>query len=199
MKLQMSISKILSFTLLCLPFSGFCQIYLDNASFEGEPEDATVPVGWHACAPDTTPDILPGPWGVFEESSEGETYVGLITRSNGTYESIGQRLKATIKREECYQFKLDLARSITYTGYSHPLKLRIWAGATKCRKDQLLLETDFVEHTDWQSYPVQFFAQNTINYLILEAYFSDGDTAVMGNILIDNISPLKKCDRAFLD
>lgn len=50
------------------------QIFLINPSFEGdEPQDATVPAGWHACKEGTTPDILSaGVWGVFTEPSEGK-------------------------------------------------------------------------------------------------------------------------------
>ena len=76
---------------ILLPIALSSQIYLTNASFEGEPQDATVPTGWFACELGTTPDILPGFWGVYSESSEGETYLGLITREDGTFESIGQR------------------------------------------------------------------------------------------------------------
>ncbi len=174
------------------------QIYLDNGSFEGRPQDATVPVGWHPCEPETTPDILPGPWGVFEESSEGETFVGLITRIDGTFESIGQRLKKPIKPKECFEFSLDLARSLTYNNYNNPIKLRIWGGRTKCIRDQLLLETEFIDHNDWKTYFVQFFAKKTINYVIIEAHYREGSFAHRGNILIDNISPIKECDRASL-
>ena len=183
----------------CLLTTGLSgQIYLDNSSFEGTPQDATVPVGWHACAPGTTPDILPGPWGVFEEASEGETFLGLITRHDGTFESIGQRLKTTIKANECYQFALDLARSSTYTGYTGALKIRIWGGATKCQLEQMLVETPFIEHSDWQTYPVQFFARRSINYLVIEAFYDELGSPHRGNILIDNVTPLKRCDRAAL-
>ena len=43
------------------------------------------------CEDFTTPDILPGFWGEYNEANHGETYVGMITRANGTYESIGKR------------------------------------------------------------------------------------------------------------
>ncbi len=172
------------------------QIFLDNASFEGEPADATTPVGWHRCEPLTTPDILPGIWGVYAEPSDGETYVGLITRENGSFESIGQRLKNPIKADDCYQFQLDLAHSNTYSGFREPIKLRVWGGSIKCQRNQLLLETDFIEHTDWKTYPILFFAEKTINYLIFEAFYKEDPTPRKGNILIDNISFLKKCDRA---
>ena len=174
------------------------QLYLDNASFEGEPQDATTPVGWHPCAEHSTPDILPGPWGVFEEASDGDTFVGLINRADGSYESIGQRLPKTVKKGECYEFSLDLARSITYSDYNKPLKLRIWAGTYKCNADQLILDTDPIEHNEWKAYPVQFYAKQDLNYIILEAFHQKGSRYYQGNILIDRIRPLRKCARADL-
>ena len=39
-------------------------IWLENASFEDEPQDATMPQGWRGWKKGTTPDILPGSWGV---------------------------------------------------------------------------------------------------------------------------------------
>jgi len=189
--------------LLLLTTVGFSQkantsIRIDNASFEGEPEDATVPVGWFPCAVGTTPDILPGPWGVYQEASEGDTYMGLITREDGSWESVGQRLAQPIQPKDCYSFSLDLAHSNTYADYTQNLKLRIWGGTTRCAKEQLLGETDFVTHRDWEQYDFMFVAKQQINYIIFEAFYKDSRFSHRGNILIDNASPLKSCDRAFL-
>lgn len=172
------------------------QIYLSNASFEGEYQDATVPVSWHTCARGSTPDILPNVWGVYTEASEGDSFVGLITRDDGTFESIGQRLSSSLKKETCYAFSLDLAFSKTYSGFNEPIKLRVWGGKTKCGNRQLLLETDFVDHTDWKKYKVSFFTKQKIRYLIFEAYYMDEPTPRRGNILLDNVSVIKKCDKA---
>ena len=169
---------------------------LTNASFEGEPQDAIVPVGWFPCAPLTTPDILPGYWGVYTEASEGETFMGLITRNNGTWESIGQRLSLPLKTSECYAFSLDLAHSKTYAGYNKPIKLRIWGGRKQCGKDQILAETDLIDHSDWESYNFKFTPKRRINYIIIEAFYQDGFFSREGNILIDNISTFKICPRA---
>ncbi len=188
--------KLIIFGIFLLNQFVNAQIYLDNGSFEGEPQDATVPVGWHKCAKETTPDILPGFWGVNLEASEGDTFMGLITRENGTVESIGQRLKLPLKFKECYTVSMDLAYSNTYAGYNQPLKLRIWGGKRKGGKDQLIAETDFINHTDWESYSFQFIVKKSINYFILEAHYSDEPFSVRGNILIDNISPLSVCIRA---
>ena len=50
--------KLLLISLIALANNAFSQIYLENASFEGSPQDATVPIGWHPCEAGTTPDIL---------------------------------------------------------------------------------------------------------------------------------------------
>lgn len=192
---------ILLLTLFCLTsslsLSG--QFFLDNASFEGKPADATIPVGWLPCELGTTPDILPGFWGVFQEASDGDTFVGLITRGDGTWESIGQRLKKTLQPKDCYSFNIDLAHSITYAGYNNPIRLRIWGGTSRCAKDQLLYETDFIKNTEWETHEVQFYIKRPINYILIEAYYQEGRFSHQGNILIDNITQVKACPRAFLD
>ena len=158
------------------------QTNLINPSFEGEPQDATVPVAWHACALGTTPDILPGVWGVYTEPSDGDTFVGLITRDDGSWESIGQRLTSPLKSGDCYTFSIDLAHSKTYSGYNEPIKLRVWGGNTKCDKNQLLLETDFVDHSNWKTYHLKFSTREEIRYLIFEAYYKEGPFSRRGNI-----------------
>ncbi len=171
------------------------QIYLDNASFEGNPQDATVPVGWFPCELGTTPDVMPGPWGVYQEASEGDTYMGLITREDGTWESVGQRLKSPIKAKDCYYFTLDLSHADTYASYNETIKVRIWGSASKCGKDQLLFESKLITHTDWQTYKVQFTAKKDINYILIEAFYKEESFSRRGNVLIDNISAFKKCVR----
>lgn len=186
-------------TSLFFQYLSFAQIPIENASFEGRANDATMPTGWHDCKDGTTPDILPGPWGVIREAYDGDTYLGLITRENGTWESIEQRLRSPMKAGECYAFNLWLAYSKKYAGYNLPLKLRIWGGIAKCGRDQLLAETKFVKHTDWRNYNFDFFPKKDINYIIIEAHFADGVyISYKGNILMDNLSDIKRCDRAQL-
>jgi len=173
------------------------QVELDNPSFEGEPEDATMPSGWWQCKPGTTPDILPGSWGVYNEPSEGETFMGLITRPDKTWESIGQRLSKPFDKGSCYSTSVDLAHSKTYTGYNQPIKLRIWAGKNRCGRDQLLWESKVITHSQWETYNFFFTAKGTYNYIIFEAYFpNDKVVPYKGNILIDNVEEFVVCERA---
>jgi len=190
--------KILFFIMILGIISNIsAQVHLNNNSFEGPPQDATVPMGWHACAPGSTPDILPGEWGVYTESSSGDTYMGLITRADGSWESVGQRLSEPLTTGECFNFSMDLAHSKTYAGYNKPVKLRIWGGVENCGMNQLLGETEFIKHTDWKRYHFKFVTDAEINYIILEAYYMDGIYFhYNGNILIDNCAAITFCRRA---
>lgn len=173
-------------------------IPVTNGSFEGENSTAaTMPQGWIPCRAGTTPDILPGSWGVYTIPSHGQSYVGLITRDDGSFEAIGQRLTTPLAQGECYSFTLDLAHSKTYSGYNLPIRLRIWAGTKACAKDQLLWESDLIYNQKWQTHEVRFTAKNTYRYIIIEAYFAPGVfVKYRGNVLVDHISDILRCDRA---
>jgi hypothetical protein len=176
--------------------TGVAQITVINPSFEDEPADATTPQGWLPCEEMTTPDIFPGFWGVYNEPSHGETYVGIITRENGTFESFGQRLSGTLKAKTCYFSEIDLAHSIIYSGYNKPIKLRIYLGKNKCSKDQLIFESPLVNHMNWKTFKFDFFPEEDYDFIIFEAHFTDGPFSHKGNILIDNFRPILKCGNA---
>ena len=144
----------------------------------------------------TTPDILPGYWGVYTQPSDGNTYLGLITRGNGTWESIGQRLSGPLKKGSCYAWSLDLAHSDTYSGHNGPVKLRVWVSKVKCQKDQLIFESPVIEHTDWETYKVKFTANEDFQYILLEAFHSEEEFSYKGNILIDRLRAIQGCDRS---
>ncbi|MBV6653776.1 MAG: hypothetical protein KI786_08480 [Mameliella sp.] len=183
---------------LCSP--SFAQpIFLNNASFEDGAQDATVPSGWFGCEMGSTPDILPGQWGVYQPAEDGDTYLGLITREDGTWESIGQRLVKPLKKENCYKLSLFLSHSNNYETYNGELRLRIYGGGTKCQKAQVLYESPVISQTQWEEYEIAFFAKQDIHYLTFEAYHVQQGRAFRGNILIDGISSIEQCTRAMLE
>ena len=167
----------------------------DNGSFEDTPADATMPSGWWLVTRGTTPDILPGYWGVYDDASDGETFIGMITRQDGTFESIGQRLSATLKAETCYSTSVDLAQSTGYVGYNTPIKLRIFLGSSRKSKDQLIYESEKIDNNEWQTHPIEFSPDSNYRYFIIEVYTDEGPTTA-GNILIDNLTPITACSRA---
>lgn len=172
------------------------QCAISNASFEGEPSDATMPSGWYSESYGTTPDILPGFWGVYTEASEGDTYIGLITRSDGSFESVGQRLEKTLMKNNCYAFTLDLAYSDNYSGFNKPLHLRIWISDTKGKRQYLVYKSEKITDLNWKTHLVKFKPEQDCNYMILEAFINEKPTNYKGNILIDNISFVSNCNRA---
>lgn len=188
--------KTLKFPLLALLVIisisvGISQTNLNNPGFEDEPSDATTPMGWQNCERGTTPDIFPGVYGNYKEASEGETYVGLITRGDGSFESIGQRFSQKLKKSICYSFQIDLSRIDDYVGYNEALKLRIWIGNRKCAKDQMVYESDFIEVEDWKTHQIKFTVEKTAKYIILEAYHPTAGTR--GHVLLDNMSKVVSC------
>lgn len=172
------------------------QITVINPSFEDSPSDATMPQGWHACADRTTPDIMPGYWGVYNEPSDGDTYVGIITRENSTYESFGQRLSQPLEKGQCYRFSIDLAHSDVYAGYNRPLQLQIFMGKEKCDTDQLVFTSEVVKSTEWATHYIEFKAAKDYQYIILKAFFKEGKFSYKGNILLDNMTSIVLCGRA---
>ncbi len=196
------LARMLTRWIFTLIFSAFAALMISaqaiefgNGSFEGEPRDATVPQGWMPCMVGTTPDILPGYWGVYTDPSDGDTYVGLITRENNTWESISQRLQGRLKKGVCYSFSLDLAHSDTYSGYTGPLRLRIYTSKLKCKKDQLIFESPLIEHLDWKTYKVKFTPDDDHQYIHIEAYHDQKPVHYKGNILIDRMRAIVPCDR----
>ena len=199
--------QIIWFTYIVLFFNSFFlpqkgdtpTIRLDNPSFEGTPQDGTTPAGWLSCGENSTPDILPGFWGVYTAASDGNTYVGLTAREDGTWEAMAQKLRKPMQANECYSFSMDLARSSQYVGFNIPIKLRIWGGTDLCQKQQLLAESPLIKHTKWNTYNFELSPKVNYNYIIFEAQYASGIYfTYKGNILLDNCSVLKRCPRASL-
>ncbi len=172
------------------------KVPIENASFEGQPGMEVTPSGWFGCEKGTTPDILPGPWQVRTRAAKGATYLGLISREDGTRESVGQKLKIPLRGGNCFVIKMDVARSSSYVTYNRPIKLRIWGGGVACEKKQLLAESKIIRNTTWTTFEFEFDVKEDIRFIILEAWYDEGGQFRRGNILIDNIRPITKCIRA---
>ena len=188
--------KVFSISLLLLLSQlSFGQPIVANPSLEDQPADATMPSGWFSASRNTTPDILPGFWGVYLDAEDGDSYVGLITRPDGSFESIAQRLSNPIESNSCYIMSLYLAHSDNYTGYNQPLKLRVYIANEKNKREQLVYESPLIESEDWEYYQFHIKPEAEAKYLILEAYNASGKRSSKGNILIDGLSQLTICNR----
>lgn len=184
-------------------------IFLENPSFEDAPRAGMAPSGWTDCGfpGETAPDVQPfGGFGVTQLAYDKNTYLGLVTRDNKTWESVVQKLSKPLRKGQCYKFSIYLANSERYvsatkrdpsllTNFEKGVVLRIFAGNSAKDKTELLVTSEIIEHTEWKQYKFEFTPKNAdYYYFFLEAYYK---TPTMfhynGNLLLDKASEIASC------
>ncbi len=200
--------QIVSFSIFYVLFSIYSIgqtniIELKNPSFEQTARAGKTPYNWMDCGftGETPPDIQPGHFGVSVPSFDGETYLGLVTRDNDTWERISQQLSAPLLGEQCYQFSLYINRSKVYlsasqinnslVNYIEPIVLRIWGGNQDCAKIEKLAESKPNTSSDWEQHTFIFRPKKNHTHLLLEAFYQSPVLySYNGHILLDNASPI---------
>ena len=190
------------------------EIKLTNPSFEDFARPGQQPRGWYDCGDinfplETPPDIHPidpatgkSNFGVTQQAYDGDTYLGMVHRETGTYESVAQKLKSKLLIGNIYSFTISLSTSDIYISairgenspveidFTTPVYLRIWGGVGYCDTRELLAQSPIIENTDWRDFT--FFLEpksEDITYIILEVA---SDELVNGNLLIDNASSIQR-------
>jgi outer membrane protein OmpA-like peptidoglycan-associated protein len=193
-------------------------VHLRNPSFEDLPRNSEPPRGWTDCGfpGETAPDVQPDPEFLFEvrkPAYDQNTYLGMVTRDNDTWESVGQQLTTPLVGGQCYEFRIHLARSEIYMSrsrrtkardnYVDPIKLRIHGGYSICDKGNIIGESALVYNFEWQEFRIKLRPEQDFTHIILEAFYN---TPILipynGNILLDNVQPLVPIDcekNIFLD
>lgn len=188
-------------------------VFLKNPSFEGSPGAGTLdnqflPSGWFNCghANESPPDVHPmfegGPFGVRLNSKDGKTYLGMVVRSNGTWEQAGQKLNSSLRAGVAYGFSIHLSRSRNYTSpdrktlklenYNEPVVLRIWGGKSRCDQHELLAVSAPVANASWKAYKFVLKPTEDCSHIVLEAFYQNQTTQPYnGNILLDHASAFK--------
>lgn len=200
------------------------EIALYNPSFEDIPRHSLPPRGWIDCGfpGETPPDVQPsGAWEVYRPAYHGNTYLGMVTRENDTWESVGQRLTSPLLKGKCYNFSMYMCMSSEYwsqvvpdsiknvelsdeerntlpqKNFDRPIQLRIWGGTGYCTKHQLLAVSEPVANTYWEKYEFRFEPEIDVTHIVLEAYYNTPTLfAYNGNLLMDHSSTitLTACD-----
>ncbi|HFA50537.1 MAG TPA: hypothetical protein ENJ95_16105 [Bacteroidetes bacterium] len=185
-------------------------VFLTNPSFEGTAQYAAVPGGWKNCAfnNEAPPDIHPVKntnVGMSVIPHHGETFLGLLSKSNSTVESIGQRLKKPLRAGVCYSFSTVLCKSEKYyvldsktkkaVRYDGALVLRIWGGASPCGHKSLLAVSPPIKNTDWERFDFQFRPDADLDWISFDVYYTEGAaSAYRGNLMMDDASPFIPID-----
>jgi len=120
-------------------------IQFHNPSFEGIPKPGTRYIaGWTDCSSiefegESPVDLQPGFFKVDLDPFHGSTYLGMVTKAYGVYESACQEMKSILIADSLYQFSIYLTKSSTFVSpvpaedpsYLPPIK-----PVYKSRKDQ---------------------------------------------------------------
>lgn len=191
------------------------EIFLKNPSFEGFPKLSHTPSDWFDCGfpGESQVDIHPVPASEFQVNKvavDGQSYLGMVTRENETWEAIGQRLSQPLIGGKTYSFSINLAQSATYISaistpglstisqkinFSTPIKLKIWGGHGYCKKEELLAESPLIINTDWQDFSFTFQPKADFSYIVFEAFYKNPTLLPYnGNILLDNASSILEID-----
>lgn len=199
-------------------------VALKNASFEGVIKKGVQYLDlddWYDCGPlkflgQTPPDIHPDQFwsndatgqGIDKPPSEGMSYLGMVVRKNGTYESVGQQLDDWLKAEQCYLFSVDLMRSLNYwsnvngqpigapkRNFSDPIVLRIWGSNSLCYNNpnygapELLAESAPIRTTNWETSIFRIQPNKDYKFITLEAFYvTPVEDTYLGHLLLDNAS-----------
>lgn len=183
---------------------------MSNPSFEDFARASQPPINWYNCGfpGESPPDVQPDPtFNVTKVAADGETYLGMVVRDNDTWESVSQKMSRPLEKGKCYEFSIQLSRSLTYmsvsrisdqqANYATPAKLRIYGGFGHCDKQYMLGETKLIINTNWKEYNFKFEPMGNYTYIVLEAFY-DTPTLVPynGNILLDKASTINlvPCD-----
>ena len=179
-----------------------------NPSFEGsDARTGQVPLDWYNegfpnASPTDTHSKESRFFGVNTAPFSGDTYLGMVTRSNKTWEAIGQKMTKPLLKDSSYLFSVHLARSESHRSYDQsirqqadfttPVRLRIWA-RNEQKKAFLLGQTPLIEHTAWRVYEIGFVPVEDYEEIVLEAYYEvSSEAAYNGNILVDGCALVKK-------
>lgn len=201
-----------------LPLEGQQTVKLQNPSFEDMPRKGVPGMpsikSWHDCGlskfpSESPPDIHPvltNAWDVALEPYDGNTYLGMVTRANDTYESLSQALGTPIEAGVCYSFSAYLVRSDQYKSatsrtqqlgtnelenFVRPAVFLIWGGNYFCDKAELLGESPPVSNDDWMRYKFLFQPQRTHKYITIEAFYKTPILeAYNGHVLVDGLSDI---------
>lgn len=193
--------SLFALLLFCTNINAQQYIKLDNSIVDGEPKAGKLPYGWLSrgtkgySPPDTQPNAT---FGVSKQAKVGNTYIGMVTRADNSFEAITQRLKSPLKAGERYKFSCYLARSDSYLSarlqnphvrvqYNQAIKLRILGANTLSGDYKVLDETPAIDHEEWEEYTFDLKPKKDYNYIILQAFWVT-PYAYRGNVLIDDCS-----------
>ncbi len=192
--MRKSTKYIIACLSLLVSIQGISQNFIKNGSFEGPDGIEVIPPDWEAgCGIMNTPDTQPGWWNVENTPQDGNSYLDLLYKEDGTTESVYQKLENPLPQGSCFLIEIYLAQAcqdslsnLYHFGLNNPGDLIIRGSSDYgCANGQILAKFEQVNNCDWQVYYAVFQAEFEINYIYLE-FDKGASTSDDGSVLIDN-------------
>jgi hypothetical protein len=147
--------------------------------------------------------IQPGYFNCTTKAKDGDTYVSLVCRPNGTHGGIGQFLSQLLKKDSIYEFSIHLAKSADFSSgimpggnevsFGSPVAFLV-VGFNNKQESEILGAINQVDHTDWRSYDFRICPKKIdCEQLVFFAQFTNDKKKYKfypGNILIDKMSDI---------
>lgn len=139
-------------------------------------------------------------WNVTTRPYHGESFLGLVTRPNRSYEGVSQQLEIPLHAGKRYLMKVYLCHDIGYTSplqkpgareavatrFDTPVVLRI-GGSNSTGVGEILSQSDPIDHPEWREYIFDLSPTETFRFIYIEAYFANDQEPVAGNVLVDHM------------
>ncbi|CAD5274482.1 MULTISPECIES: gliding motility-associated C-terminal domain-containing protein [unclassified Imperialibacter] len=184
--------------------TGWAQL-VNNKSFEGANRPNRPPAFWYPCSSESTPDTQPFSYGVTLPADDGNTYIGIVTRSLPVEpfevrEDMETRLNLPMIAGFPYVISVSLAHADsmgyddnnTFIWVNRPIKLTVYGGTESCLTEELLWESPLIDNTEWIHFEEVIRPEmDNLRYLVFVAT-PEGNRTTNGNILIDNFNLIEE-------
>ena len=143
-------------------------------------------------------------WEVRADPSDGNTFIGMVTREDGSTESISQKLLNPLQMDSCYMFTIDVMVTEKYKShvstraflqnFTNPVSLKIFLANTSCEKETLIYTSRPITSKDWETLEITFTADDDFEYIIFAVDHLLSKEPKNGHVLLDNIDHFRKVD-----
>lgn len=186
--------------------------YYANSCSNPDLDDLSID-GWYDCGTElfpgaSAPDIHSREsnfWGCSFPPSNGETYLGLVTRSSETWESVSQELSTDLEQGICYDFSIDVRLDKNYsspiiedetqiTSFSTPIILRVYLGDKLCSYENLFFQTQPISNEYWSTVSLNFECDANYDHITMEVYYDQTKSPYNGSMMLDRAKLEKSQD-----
>lgn len=180
-----------------------------NPSFEEDsPHRSKKPAQWVNCIDyvANSPVDIHGRGAKFfevtETAKDGNNFIGMVARTDRSFEVMSQLLPKALEGGKSYFFKVHLCAAKAYISMSRHsrqeenfneiLKLRVFASHYPCDSGKLIAQSDWINSSEWEAYTVHFDLEEgeQYEYIRVQTFYDNEEEPCNGNILLDDFSPI---------